>query len=85
MNCPVCGEVLEPEVYANGFHPVVNFICPECGYETQLANEISMLKYYINLYEDASISGCNDEEQQAEYDLLAKWLKELLTIKEGNK
>ena len=37
--CPVCGCKLEPDFYLNGFHPVENYICPECGYETQMSEE----------------------------------------------
>ena len=81
MICPMCEEEMEPDIYSNGFHPIDNYICPECGYETGFT-EIELLRFYIDRYDTAAISSCNSEEARTEYKTLTNWLKELLKIKE---
>ena len=82
MQCPICNSEMEVNLYSHGFHPA-GCICPECGYETD-QSEIETLRLFIEQLENASISGCNSEAMQFRYKMEAKWLNELLKIKEEN-
>lgn len=82
MICPICGGEMEIDFYPHGFHPA-EYECSECGYNTG-NTEIETLKLFIERLEIASISGCNNEAMQSRYKMEAKWLNELLRIKEEN-
>ena len=80
MNCPVCGEEMELDVYPHGFHPAT-LVCSECGYEDEML-ETEKLKLFIEKYEVAAWSSCNSEDLRLRYQMISDWLKQLLKIKE---
>ena len=90
MKCPICDNKLT-EIFDDNVHewdlPLTqNYVCDKCGFDyLENVNERQELEDYIEEYEDAALSGCNDKDLQEKYSKVAKWLKELLTIKEGNK